>query len=106
MQLSSFRHLVVEYMLNSGRNCALVCIQQWLDACCQCQWDGFRQPALKCKHTSGRTCAADCELSCFSTSRLEQRRSSEACRLQSVTPALEHRFSSGGENPQKHHLRR
>ena len=53
MQLSSFRHLVVEYMLNSGRNCALVFIQQWLNACCHCQWDSFRQPVLKCKHTSG-----------------------------------------------------
>ena len=53
MQLSSFSHFVVEYMLSSGRNYALVFIQQCLDACCHCQWDSFRQPVLKCKHTSG-----------------------------------------------------
>ena len=29
-----------------GGNFGLVCIQQWLDAYCLCQWDSFRQPVL------------------------------------------------------------
>ena len=84
MQLSSFSHLVVEYMFNSVRSCTLVFIQLWLDACCHCQWDSFRQPVLKCKHTSGRMYVPDCKLSSFSTSMLELRHSSDVCRLQSA----------------------